>query len=65
VRIEGAPRTIKSATYTPSAERTDDATYVLGAVVYVRFNECDHVKLGNPSMDFKVGASDKCRECAR
>lgn len=57
-------RTIASATYTPAAERTDDADWCVGDVTYVRFDECDHVKLGNPTMHYKVGTPEPCFYCA-
>lgn len=61
----GPLRTVKSATYTPSAERTDDAKHDYGDVTYVTFEECDHVGLKNPTMTFKVGSRVRCFACGR
>lgn len=58
-------RTIKSEVYTPASERADGpGSGVNGDVTYVRFEECDHVMLGNPTMSFSVGAKTVCWQCA-
>jgi hypothetical protein len=56
-------RTIVSSMYTPALDRTDGADWLLGDVIYVTFEECEHVMLGDPAMHFKVGAKVVCREC--
>lgn len=49
----------------PAAGRTDDASSVIGDVVYIRTEECDHLILGNPSMAYKVGSHINCWKCSR
>jgi hypothetical protein len=58
-------RTIESAVYTPADERTDDGGNVNGDVTYVRYSECGHVMLGNPTMTFRVGDKRGCYDCAK
>lgn len=58
-------RTIKSATYTPAAERDDEDDRTIGDVTYVRFIECDHLMLGSPIHTYRVGDSQTCWACTR
>lgn len=58
-------RTVKSAVYTPAAERTDSDPFTIGDVTYVSFEECDHVSLGNPTMHYAVGSKLICHTCAK
>lgn len=63
----GPLRTIKSATYTPMADRTDTVPggRYGGDTVYIRYEECDHLGHGNPTMQHKVGSRVHCFRCGQ
>lgn len=58
-------RTIRSAKYTPEAQRTDGHENIIGDVTEVRYEECDHIGLCNPIYHYKVGSKKPCFECGK